>query len=253
MPRLTPALMRALDILELFLDPERRLDAADVSRCTGLPRTTAHELVTTLITRGYLQREEGSLLRLGPKLLALGDAYSARYDLLGEATAVAKDLCAETGETASVALLEGAEVFYIAKAEPHDSLPTLSRIGQRLPAHCTALGKVLLADLAPEEVARRYPAGGRLPTLTPRSLSTLEALLAELDVVRARGVAYEIEESGPNTHCVAAAVQNSLGRAVAAVSLAVPISRWELRQQHEWDELIRGAAARLSAQYGYAA
>ncbi len=254
MARLTPAVLRALDILELFLEPDARLDAAEVARRTELPRTTSHELVNTLLARGYLQREADSpVLRLGPRLLALGDAYTARYDLLGEATTVARELSAETGETASVALLEGNEVFYVAKAEPHGALPTVSRIGQRLPAHCTALGKVLLADLAPEDVARRYPSGGRLPILTPRSLSTLQSLLAELDDVRARGVAYEIEESGPNTHCVAAPVLNSLGRAVAAVSLAVPISTWERRPPGEWDAFVRAAAGRLSSQLGWAA
>lgn len=250
MARLTPAVMRALDILELFLTPDAHLDAGEVGRRTGLPRTTTLELLGTLVTRGYLQREASGTLALGPRLLALGDAYSARYDLLGEATAVAKELSASSGETASVALLEGAEVYYLAKAEPLNALPVASRVGQRLPAHCTALGKVLLADLAPDDVARRYPAGGKLPVLTERSLSTLDQLLAELDRIRADGLAFEREESGPNTHCVAAGVRNSLGRVVAAVSLAVPIARWDRRDQDEWASLVRGAAARLSAQLG---
>lgn len=251
MARLTPAVLRTLDILELFLEGEQALSAPEVVRRTGLPRTTVHELLATLVSRDYLQKDPAGSFRLGVRLLELGNAYSARFDMLREANDVARDVSAASGETVSVALLEGAEVFYLAKVESRDLVPTASRVGQRLPASSTALGKALLASLPPERVRELYPDPEHLPVLTERSIRTLAALEAELAQVREQGVAFEREESGRDICCAAAPVRDMTGQVVAAISTSVPMVRWDARPEEYWADLVRRGADELSEQLGH--
>jgi IclR family KDG regulon transcriptional repressor len=253
MARLTPAVLRTLDILELFLDGDAPLSAPDVVKLTGLPRTTAHELLGTLTARGYLQKDEqAGTYRLGVRLLHLGNAYSSRFDLLQAANEIARDVSAATGETVSVALLQGAEVFYLAKIESRDILRLPSSIGQRLPANVTGLGKALLASLPTERVRSLFPDPANLPVMTERSIRTLDELERELDAVRARGVAFEREESTPNIRCAAAPVRDGRGDVVAAISTSVSTARWKQFPEQHWVDIVTDAAARLSASLGYA-
>ncbi len=246
MARRTPAVMRALDIVELFLGKDARLTAADIGQATDLPRTTVHELLTTLTSRGYLERDEAGRFRLGAMTVELGQAYTSRFDLLGEATDLARTVALETGETCSVALLQGSEVFYLAKVDGNEPFQLPSAIGRRLPASCVGLGKALLSELDDDQLAALYP-DGTLPTMTPHSHATLAALLADLNVARAGGVAYEREESTPGLACAAAPIRDARGHVIAAVSLAVPLQRWDARPARDWGALALDAAARLSA------
>ncbi len=250
MARLTPAVLRTLDILELFLDDDKALSAPEVVRLTGIPRTTAHELLATLVSRDYLHKDDAGLYRLGVRLLHLGNAYSARFDMLAAANEVAKEVSDQCGETVSVALRDGSEVLYLAKVESRDILRLPSSIGQRLPASSTALGKVLLAALPLEAVRRLYPDAEHLPAMTPRSITSLDVLEAELATVREQGVAFEIEEATPNIRCVAAPVRDASGEVVAAISTSVPVARWLQRGDQHWAGIVRDAAARLSGLLG---
>ncbi len=251
MPRLTPAVVRTLDILELFLEGDTALSAPEVVRLTGLPRTTVHELLSTLVARDYLQKDTSGTFRLGVRLLQLGNAYSARFDMLAAANEAARELSSLSGETVSVALLEGADVFYLAKVEARDNLRLPSSIGQRLPANATGLGKVLLAYLSPDTLRGLFPDPDKLPALTPKSIRTLTELEPELARVRENGVGLEYEESTPGIMCVAAPVRDATGAVIAAISLSVPAVRWAQRPEHDWAELALHGAARLSSRVGY--
>jgi IclR family transcriptional regulator, KDG regulon repressor len=251
MARLTPAVVRTLDILELFLDSDGTLTAPEVVRRTGVPRTTAHELLSTLVARDYLQKDENGGFRLGVRLLHLGNAYSARFDMLAVANDAARDLSSRTSETVSVALREGADVFYLAKIEPRDTLRLPSSIGQRLPANVTGLGKVLLAYLSPTALRQLFPNPDALPRLTDRSIGTLDRLEEELVQVRETGVAFEREESTPGVWCVAAPVREASGDVVAAISLSVPSARFAQRADNDWAQLVQDAAGALSSRLGY--
>jgi IclR family KDG regulon transcriptional repressor len=252
MVRLTPAVVRTLDILELFLEVDTALSAPDVVKLTGLPRTTAHELLSTLVARDYLQKDEATnRFRLGVRLLQLGNAYSARFDMLAAANEAARNLSSLSGETVSVALREGADVFYLAKVETRDNLRLPSSIGQRLPANATGLGKVLLAYLSPQTLRALFPDPEHLPVMTSKSIATLPELEKELDRVREYGVAFEYEESTPGIMCAAAPVRDSSGAVIAAISASIPAARWHQRSEKEWAELVEGGAAGLSAKLGF--
>lgn len=250
MARHTPALMRALDILELFVDKGSRWNAAEIGDLTGLPRTSVHELLTTLTFRGYLERSTSGHYGLGVRTMQLGNAYASRFDLLGSATELARDLAGSTGETCSVAVREGSEVFYLAKVEGRESLALISSIGKRAPASCTGLGKALLAALDDDALDRLYD-GAKLPALTARSITDLAALKEDLRLTRERGYAIEYEESGPNAACTAAPIRDVAGKVVAAVSISVPVARWSQFAESHWAGLVLDAAARLSTRLGH--
>ncbi len=252
MARLTPAVLRTLDILELFVDGPTALSAADVVRETELPRSTVHELLTTLVSREYLQKNEDSgAYTLGVKLLHLGNAYAERFDLLGAANTVARELSEQLKETVSVAIRQGSSVFYLAKIESHSLSMIPSAIGQRLPASATGVGKALLSALSDDELANLYPEPKNLPTLTEHSIRTLPELIKELAATRERGYALDRAESAPGLFCVAACVRGVEGTVAAAISTSVPQIRWEQRPEAEWAAPVLAAAAQLSAQLGY--
>jgi DNA-binding IclR family transcriptional regulator len=251
MPRVVPAVIRALDILELFLD-RPQLSAREVAERLDLPRTTVHELLVTLVARAYLISVPGQPVhyRLGMPLFQLGSAFAGRLDLVREAGGVARDVAAACDEAVHVAVLDGADVVYLVKVDSTHPVRMVSGVGLRLPAHCTAVGKVLLASLDPA-VLDAVLADRALPGMTPDSITDPDRLRAQLDRVRAEGVAVDVGESDGDMRCVAAAVRDHSGAAVAAMSLSAPILRWTPRAQEEWAQLVREGAATLSARMGY--
>lgn len=251
MPRLVPAVQRAADVLELFLGDEASLTAGEIGERLGLPRSTVHELLTTLVARRYLvkQSTEDTRFRLGPMLLELGSRYQRRLEFSAEADAVARSVAASCGETVHVAVLDGLDVVYVSKIDSTHSVRLISEVGRRLPAHCTAVGKVLLAGLSRDEFAAQLK-GKRLCPLTEHSVTSRSALRDQLDEVRRVGVAHERSESNPDAGCVAAPVVNARGEWTAALSIAVPTSRQAEEAWPQWEKLVRDGAAELTRRLG---
>ncbi len=252
MGRAVPALSRALDILELFLD-RPTLSAPDIIERLDLPRTTVHELVTTLVDRGYLEAVAGGPIRfrLGLRLFQLGSQFADRLDLVREAQEAAAEIAAACDETVHIAVLDGDSVVYVAKVDSTHPVRMVSAVGRRLPAHCTAVGKMLLSGLTKEALAVTYPRGQALPAMTPNSISTVAKLRVHLATVRAEGVAYDECESNDSVRCVAAPVRDHTGRIVAAMSISVPALRWTEERGATWTDLIRGGAQALSERLGH--
>lgn len=252
MARVVPAVSRALDILELFLD-RPVLSAPEITDRLELPRTTVHELIGTLVERAYLVPVGGqpARFRLGMRLFQLGASFADQLDLAREAQDVAHEVAAACDETVHVAVLDGADVVYIAKVDSTHPVRMVSAVGRRLPAHCTAVGKVLLSGLTPEALDARYPRGRELPAMTPNSITTRSRLRTELVGVRESGLAYDRCESNDAVQCVAAPVYDHDGRMVAAMSVSAPSIRWNDSHQREWSGLVAGGAARLSARLGH--
>lgn len=250
--RLVPALTRALDILELFLEGDGSLSAPEVTRRLQLPRTTVHELLTTLSARAYLVpvTEQPGRYRLGVRTYQLGSRYAEQLDLAAEGQQVAREVAEICDETVHVAILEDTDVIYIAKVDSTHAVRMVSAAGRRLPAHCTAVGKMLLASLSETELTARI-SGRELIVMTPHSVTDPTVLREKLTGIRERGIAVEHRESNPDVSCVAAPVRNGAGRVVAALSISVPVIRWNADRASELEQLVLRGAAELSTRLGH--
>ncbi|MFJ4845029.1 MULTISPECIES: IclR family transcriptional regulator [unclassified Streptomyces] len=253
MGRLVPAVTRALDILELFLEGDGTMSAPEITRRLELPRTTVHELVTTLAARNYLVPLPGQAgrYRLGVRTYQLGSRYAEQLDLAAEGQQVARSVAETCDETVHVAVLEGTDVIYIAKVDSTHAVRMVSAAGRRLPAHCTSVGKMLLAALPAAAIDDRFPDDRPLTAMTPHSITSPRELRRQLDLVRERGIAVEQRESNPDVSCVAAPVRDSAGHVVAALSISVPMVRWSDERLTELEGLAVKGAAELSERLGH--
>jgi DNA-binding IclR family transcriptional regulator len=251
MQRLTPALTRGLDILELFLDRDAGLSAPEITALTGLPRATVHELLSTLVARSYLRKDQSTRrFHLGLRVFQLGNAYGERLDLVTTGRLVAREVAAECSETVNVGILDGPKVVYMVKVESSQPIRMVSAIGRQVPASCTALGKALLAYLPQGVVEGLYLGGPGLLRLTPQSIAVMDDLLAQLEEIRRTGLAFESGESTPGISCVAAPVRDHRGTVVASLSVSVPDMRWVQRPAEEWAKFAGEGARRLSELLG---
>jgi DNA-binding IclR family transcriptional regulator len=225
-PDASTVLGKTVLVLRAFTPQDRGVALAELGRRTGLAKGTLHRLCTDLVGTGILERHEDRY-RLGRLMFELGMRASVERDLLEVATPYLQELRSVTNETVHLGVREGTEVVYVAKIAGHHQAKAPSRTGGRLGLHCTAVGKALLAH-APPEVVETIIARG-LERRAPRTLTAPGLLVAQLEQVRATGVAYEFEESTVGLVCVGAPVFGPEGEVVAAVSVAGPITRFSPR------------------------
>jgi IclR family KDG regulon transcriptional repressor len=253
MKRTRASVRRALEVLELFLDRTRSLSVPEIVARLRLPRTTAHELVRTLLESGYLAQVDDQPYRftLGVRVFELGSAYAAQLDLAAEGQKVARKVAETCDETVQMAIRDGREAVFIAKVESSQTVRLVSVVGSRLPAHCTAVGKMLLSELSDEDLEALYENTEQLPGMTANSITSLRRLRQEMMGVRARDLAYDDCESNPDVRCVAAPVYGHKGKMVAAMSISVPVMRMNARRQEELATLVQRGAEELSRRLGY--
>ena len=209
-------------VLDAFEGPGR-LTLAQIVRRTGLPRSSAHRMLDRLVQLRWLRRS-GRDYELGMRLVELGSLAVHQDRLVRAAGPLLAELHRATGLVVHLAVLDGADVVYLEKVGDRMVGGLPSRVGARMPAHCTAVGKAILAysdeDTAVDLQARK----------TKYSIASSSQLALELAKVRAHGVAFEREESLPGFGCVAAPIGNP-GEAVAAVSVCGPMSRMTFDQR----------------------
>lgn len=211
---------RALSLLHAFAPQDAGLSLAELSRRTSIPKATVHRLVAELTRWGMLEPGAGGV-HLGMRLFELGQLAPRQRSLREAALPYLNDLHEATHETVHLAVLEGVaalEVVYLEKLTGRGGPALSSRVGGRMPAYCTAVGKALLA-FSPTSTVEAVLDGG-LVRRTPYTIVLPALLHRELGDIRRSGVAYEREESTPGVVCVACPVVGPDGRALAAVSIA---------------------------------
>ena len=209
----------------------------------GVAPSTAHRLLSTLQAHGFVVQDPANRrYGPGPALLAVALASLRRVDVrrVGRPHLVA--LAAETRETVSLAVAEGARVRFIDSVEGPELIRVASRTGEVLPAHLSSVGKIMLSGLSEAEVVRLYP-GPQLAGLTDQSVTSRPDLLAELDAVRRAGFATSFEESAVGLSAVAVPVTDRSGHVLAAIGVSVPASRLD---QDRIDGLVRAARSRAT-------
>ncbi|WP_019631405.1 IclR family transcriptional regulator [Actinomadura atramentaria] len=210
-------LQRVLAVLDAFRPDDDGLGAAELARRSGLPRSTAHRIALDLAEEGLLERRDGRL-RLGLKLFEIGQRVPRQRVLRDAALPVMSDLREATRQTVHLAVLEGAEVVYVEILGSAGGPPLPSRVGGRLPAHVTGVGKAILAFAPPEQVRAVLDAG--LVRAADRSVVAPGLLARELAAIREAGVAYDREESGNGIVCAASPVRGAGGEVLGALSVS---------------------------------
>ncbi len=214
---------RAVELIEAFAAADGWLSPGDVHAVTGLPRSSLHGLLHTLVETGWLETDPAQTrFRLGMHALLCGTAYLDRDPAVPYATRAIEEIRTQTGFTTHFARRQGDRIVYLETRESQQSAHLVSRVGRTLPAHATSLGKALLAELTPDEVAALVPA--TLPSLTPSTITTREALQEELTRVRETGWAAEVEEGTIGVRCVAAVIPYRIP-ATDALSCSLPVDQ----------------------------
>ena len=204
-------------VLDSFDAASPRLTLAELTDRTGLPRSTTHRILEQLVELRWLDHG-GQSYGLGMRALELGGLAVAHHELRDIATPLLSELNSRTGAVASLAVLDRRDVVFVDRQGRGLSSDVLTRVGGRAPAHATSAGKAILAWADDTVLRGTYPQ--RLPTRTPRTITTLDALRLDLTQVRQRGgIAYEREELMQGTVSVAVALRGA-GRAVAALQLS---------------------------------
>jgi DNA-binding IclR family transcriptional regulator len=218
-------LARGLDVLELFTQAEPEFSQTQISDRLGLPVPTVHRLAKLLIERGYLERDPHSRrLRLGLAVARLQPALLSGLRLSDVARDHLRRLAEQTGETASLAMLHGSEVVYLLSESGSKRLTPRAAIGLRLPVHCTALGKCLLAQL-PEPEARAAAGPEPYAALTERTLTGWPELRRNLARIRSAGVSHSHGEYEPGLDSLAVPVRWPGSDGPVAINVALPSAR----------------------------
>jgi DNA-binding IclR family transcriptional regulator len=238
----------ALRLLLMFREKER-IRLIEASEQLSVAHSTAHRLLAMLAHHGFVRQEEGTRAYVaGPALVEVGLSVVRGMDIRRHARPLLEEMAAASGETAHLAVLEGVSVRYLDCVESSQAVRVASRTGTTLPAHCTSVGKALLAELPVERLGELYGSAAQLTPMTSRSITNWPRLLAELESVRSAGYATNNGESENDVASVAVVVHDRRQRPVAALSLAAPVSRiMPSRWQELADALLKYAASLAEA------
>lgn len=247
---ISPAVDRALVILETLASVQE-IGVTDLAKKLGMGKSSVYRLLSSLAAKGYVEKNrETERYRLTYKLFVLGSAAAERYGLKELARPFMEQLSAQTGETVNLGVLEEDRVVNIHKVAGAQLIRIHLELGQGVPAHATALGKVLLAGLD-REALDRWLKTCRLTRLTPHTITDRRVLRRVLRDVAERGYAVDNEECSVGLRCIAAPIQDRRGIVVAGVSISGPTARLAAEALHRMAGRVRAIGLEISRQLGY--
>lgn len=245
------SILRAMRILECFMDQEKEWTLRELVQALDLPSTTVFRQVSTLVENQYLTQDPiRKSYHVGPKLLILAGAIMGGSDLRKVSRPELEQLSDIVKETINLSVLVDNEIFYLDKVETHRSITCNTRVGGRAPAHATSGGKIMLADKDPEFLVRYCEWMKKIPPMTPQTITSADKLLDELAAARINGYAMDNGEIEQGLICIAAPIYDSSRHVVAAVSIAGPDYRMQ-RDQELMIREIKQTAKRISYAQGY--
>ncbi len=254
-PRYSQSLERGLAILGCFTPARPVMGIADIAEDLGMSRSTTHRYVITLVALGYLEQGASRKYRLGLRVTNLGMSALNSTGLREHSHPYLEELRQRTSYTTNLAVLDGSEILYVDRARSfrrgQNKIELDLHPGSRLPAYCTAMGKLLLADL-PEDEQRDLLASMKLAKRGPNTITNKKALRDELENVREAGFAVNDEELAPEVYAIAAPVRNESSEVVAAVNLGAHSSMISLEELVDaLGPHLVSTADRISARLGY--
>jgi IclR family KDG regulon transcriptional repressor len=240
----------SIRLTKAFSENEYEMGISALAARLGLAKSTVHRLATTLVEYDILeQNRETGKYRLGLALFELGTLVRRKMDAVAESRAQMHSLVEVTGETVQLAILDHLSVLYVRIRESRQAVRMSSSVGSRAPAHCTGVGKSLLAH-QPSEVVKQVMEQG-LKRYTANTVTEPAALLEELAAIRQKGYAIDDEEIEVGLRCIAAPIRDHTGQVVAAISVAAPVQRMSKKNVQTTIPTVVAAAEAISRRLGY--
>jgi DNA-binding IclR family transcriptional regulator len=244
------SLGRAFAILEEVARHREGIGLADLSKLVGLHNSTTFHLAKTMVSLGYIRQEKDTKrYRVGRPLFALAASALDEIEMVNVATPILEDLSRETGESSHFAVRMGDAVVVIARTSGAGAFQLTDRVGVVRPAHCTALGKVILASLRPDQL-ERFLSRVDLKPSTEKSIVEIPALQREIADIRRTGIAFDDGEFNLEVRCVAVPVKDFTGQITGALGISGPLWRLSNQALQSRAKIVQAAANRLSAAFG---
>ena len=244
------SLGRAFGILEQVAHHREGIGLAELSKLVGLHNSTTFHLAKTMVSLGYLRQEKDSKrYRIGRPLFALAASALDEIEMVNVATPILEELSRETGESAHFAVRMGDAVVVIARTSGPGAFQLTDRVGVVRPAHCTALGKIILASLRQDQLTRFLGRVDMKPS-TKKSITDTAVLVREIAEIKRTGIAFDDGEFNPEVRCVAVPVTDFTGQVIGALGISGPIWRLSNQALHNSAQIVQAAATRLSAEFG---
>lgn len=242
---------RAFAIIEEIARNRDGIGLAELSKRVGLHNSTAFHLVRTMVSLGYIRQvKDSKRYRIGRPFFALAASALDELEMVSLATPVLDELSRETGESSHFAVRQGDAVVVLARTMGPGAFQLTDRVGVVRPAHCTALGKVILAALRPDQLDR-FLARAQLRSYTAKSIVETQALRREIEEVRRSGMAYDDGEFDAEVRCVALPVRDFSGEVKGAIGISGPVWRLSIQALQNRARAARAAADQLSAEFGF--
>ena len=241
---------RAFTILEEVARNREGIGLAELSKRVGLHNSTTFHLVKTMVSLGYLRQiKDGKRYRIGRPLFALAASALDEMEMVSMATPVLDDLARDTGESSHFAARMSDAVVVMARTPGPGAFQLADRVGVVRPAYCTALGKVILAALRPDQLDR-YIERIELKSMTAKTITDPQRLRREIEEVRRAGIAFDDGEFDNEVRCAAMPVRDFSGQVVGAIGISGPVWRLSIQALQSHARILGDAARRLSEAFG---
>jgi len=244
------SLIRALTLLERLSETPAGLNLTDLSYQLGMPAATVHRLLSTFEELDFVEQDaEQGLWFVGLKAFTVGNAFLHRRDLVSSARPHMHALVEQCGETINLGVIDDDEVVFISQVESQEVMRMIARLGSRSPIHASGVGKAMLASMPEQRVASILQRRG-LARYTDHTIDNPTQLRGELEEVRKLGYALDDEEHAVGLRCVAAAIFDENGQALAAISLSGPKARIVDNRLSELGHAVQQAADEITQALG---
>jgi DNA-binding IclR family transcriptional regulator len=245
------SILRASNVLRCFLGEKSHFKISEIARQLKLDRSTTYRILLSLEKCGLVEKDQKTgEYSLGLSTFEIGNTYLRRMDFIKISKPIMTELSLKVQETIHLAVISDTEIVYVDKVDSPRTLGVMSKIGQRAPVYCTALGKVLLA-FQPENEQSRIIRKIRLTPLTPRTITSKEKLVEELKAIRKQGYSLDHREIEGEVECIGAPIRDHLGNVIAALSISGPQKKIGTPQERQFVSSVVKATALISSKLGY--
>ncbi len=244
------SLTRALSILNVIASSPSGLKLTEISKALKLAPSTTHRMLTTLQEERYVQYDrDNTRWQIGIQAFVTGNCFLTSRDLVSVARPYMRRLMEENGETVNLAISEGDEVIYMAQVESREMMRVYSKPGNRVPLHCSGVGKAILMLMEDSEIERLSVQNG-LSQLTEKTILSIPELIKELHLSRKLGFATDDEEHAVGLRCAASVVFNEYAEPFAALSISGPAARISSERLNELGKKVKSISAEITAALG---